>query len=164
MSHHEHAEHADARLRSAGLRVTQPRRLVYDLLREVGGHLSVGDVARALAERHQALPRVTVHNVLTDLQAAGLVMTADAGPGRTLYEVADTWHHHYVCRECRRVIDVPCVVGLKPCLEPPVDLPGTIDEAQVIFRGVCFDCAPASPSHTQSPTDSPTVPPETTDE
>lgn len=123
--------------------MTQPRLVIYQLMRELGGHLSAGDVSSQLEARDRGLPRMTIYNVLADLQRAGLVMTADAGPGRTLYEAAEEWHHHFVCRSCQRVVDVPCLEGRKPCLEPPAGVPGVVDEAQVIFRGVCFDCAPS---------------------
>ena len=128
------------RLRAAGLRATRPRTLVYRTLSEIDGHLSVDEVAAALRDRGADLPRMSVYNVVADLEAAGLVMCADAGPGRALYEVNDVWHHHFVCRVCKTVTDVPCWTGEKPCLEPPSSLPGTIDEAQVIFRGVCEKC------------------------
>lgn len=85
------------------------------------------------------LARASVYNVLDDLAAAGLVMLADAGPGRALYEVASEWHHHFVCRRCRQVIDVACEADSRPCLEATV--PGALtDEAQVIFRGLCPEC------------------------
>lgn len=129
------------RLRSVGLRVTRPRRLVYSTLREAGGHRSVDDIVRLVADRGESLPRMTIYNVVGDLTRAGLVMCADTGPGRALYEAADTWHHHYVCRVCGTVVDVPCMKGEKPCLEPPASIPGSVDEAQVIFRGVCNTCA-----------------------
>ncbi len=141
-------EEVPTRLRAANLRVTQPRPLIYRLLRELGGHLSAGDIVKELAARDQELPRMTIYNVLGDLQNAGLVMIADAGPGRTLYEASEEWHHHYVCRQCQRVIDVPCIEAKKPCLQPPTGIPGTVDEAQVIFRGICFECAQTSESDT----------------
>jgi Fur family ferric uptake transcriptional regulator len=55
------------------------------------------------------------------------------------YEVASEWHHHFVCRRCRQVIDVACEADSRPCLDATV--PGVlVDEAQVIFRGLCADC------------------------
>jgi Fur family ferric uptake transcriptional regulator len=85
---------------------------------------------------------MSIYNVMADLTEASLVMSADTGPGRALYEASDVWHHHFVCRGCGRIEDVPCLKGRKPCLLPPKGLPGsTIDEAQVIFRGHCADCA-----------------------
>lgn len=129
------------RLRQASLRVTRPRVLVYGLLRHAGGHRSVDEVITMLGTLGTRLPRMTVYNVVTDLVGAGLLMCADTGPGRALYEAADTWHHHFVCRDCGIVLDVPCVEGDKPCIQPPTALPGTVDEAQVIFRGRCEGCA-----------------------
>lgn len=69
-------------------------------------------------------------NVVCDLTAAGLLMCADTGPGRALYEATDTWHHHIVCRVCGVVIDIPCERGERPCLEPPET-----------FRGTCEQCS-----------------------
>ena len=133
-------ERAAAKLRSAGLRATQPRLAVYQALRHLGGHRSADEVASHLAEGQRPLPRTSVYNALQALQAAGLVMLADAGPGPILYEAATSWHHHFVCRECGQVIDVPCDIGSKPCLLPS-DPRLEVDEAQVIFRGRCQTCA-----------------------
>ena len=67
-------------------------------------------------------------------------MRTDRGPGTAIYELAEVWHHHFVCQECSAVINVDCVVAQKPCLH--VEIPGAIvDEAQIIFRGLCAECA-----------------------
>lgn len=127
------------RLRRAGLRATRPRILVLDFLERSHGHRSVDEILEALTASGARLPRATVYNVVRSLVSAGLLMVADAGPGRMLLEAARIWHHHFVCRECGAVLDVPCVVGAKPCLEP--DLPGAeVDEAQIIWRGRCPAC------------------------
>ena len=129
------------RLREKGLRVTRPRQVIYGLLREIGGHHSVDELFALLEGRGESIHRQSVYNVISDLQDAGLVMCADAGPGRALYEASDLWHHHFVCRVCHSVVDVPCIEGRKPCLASPENAPGEVDEAQVIFRGICHRCA-----------------------
>jgi Fur family ferric uptake transcriptional regulator len=109
-------------------------------------------VVEAFRERGIARPRATVYHVLGTLARAGLVLIADAGPGRTLYEAAGRWHHHLVCRRCGTIVDVACASATKPCLEP--DLPGAVvEEAQVIFRGLCPACAgrAAGPPRTGRP-------------
>jgi Fe2+ or Zn2+ uptake regulation protein len=138
---------ARARLRAAGLRATKPRVLVYEALRANGGHRSADDVAALLTKGGSPLPRASIYNVLADLTAAGLLMCADVGPGRALYEAAERWHHHFLCRVCGMVLDVPCIRGEKPCLDPPASLQGTVEEAQVLFRGVCDRCRAASAMH-----------------
>jgi Fe2+ or Zn2+ uptake regulation protein len=127
-------------LRAAGLRATRPRLAVLGFLREHRGrHHSAEEVTASLAATGGALLRGSVYNVLGSLASAGLVLVADTGPGRALYEAPDGWHHHFVCRVCGRVVDVPCIVGAKPCLD--AGLAGAeVDEAQIIFRGRCPAC------------------------
>ena len=132
-------------MRRAGLRVTRPRLAVYRALQALGGHRSADAIADHIAAHGDRLPRTSVYNSLESLRDAGLVMVADVGPGRALYEAATSWHHHFVCRRCGLVVDVPCVRGAKPCLE--AELAGAVvDEAQVIFRGLCPGCASGEPT------------------
>jgi len=49
-------------------------------------------------------------------------------------------HHHLVCRACGRTTDVDCVVGARPCLTPSDDAGYEVDEAEVLFWGLCPDC------------------------
>ena len=134
-----------ARLRAVGLRVTRQRLAVLEQLDRLGGHRPAEEIAGALAEAGTPLGRATLYKVLGDLVAAGLVTMADRGPGRGVYEIARSWHHHFVCRRCGTIRDVPCVVGAKPCLDPSEDV-GDVDEAQIIFRGVCPACRAAEES------------------
>ena len=62
-------------------------------------------------------------------------------------------HHHVVCRSCGIIADIDCAVGEAPCLTPS-DHDGALDgfvldEAEVIYWGLCPDCsaAQASRSH-----------------
>lgn len=135
--------HLVERLRRAGLRATRPRLIILEVLERGSGHRSIDELLDLLRARGVRLPRATVYNVIRSLVAHGLVMVADTGPGRMLVEPAQSWHHHFVCRECGAVLDVACVVGAKPCLQP--DLPGAeVDEAQVIWRGRCPRCVEKS--------------------
>lgn len=132
-------ERAAAALRTAGLRVTRPRLAVYRALARLGGHRTAEEATAALVEAGEGLPRTSVYNALEALRAAGLVMQAGTGAGPALYEVATRWHHHFVCRRCGGVTDVPCAVGAKPCLDPELD--GLdVDEAEVVYRGLCGRC------------------------
>lgn len=125
-------------LRRAGLRVTRPRLQVLAALERLSGHRTADDVAEAVAAEGHRLSRTSVYNALDALRTAGLVMVAETGSGAVLHEVAGAWHHHFVCRVCRRVVDVPVSPGEAL---PRADLPdATVDEVQVLYRGVCGDC------------------------
>jgi Fur family ferric uptake transcriptional regulator len=131
---------APGRLRAAGLRVTRQRVAILDALAALGGHRTADEVAVALAAAGDPLPRASLYHALAAMADAGALLVADAGPGTARFEIAGDWHHHLVCRACGSISDVPCATGAKPCLE--ASLPGAvIDEAQVVFRGLCPPCA-----------------------
>ena len=134
------SESATTRLRAAGLRITPGRAAAIETLQSLGGHRTVDEVAKGLAERGVKVARATVFNVLGDLATAGLVTVADAGPGAARYEVATTGHHHFVCTECASIADVPCAAEGSRCLDPVV-AGGTVTEIQVTYRGICNNCA-----------------------
>lgn len=128
------------RLRQSGLRATRPRLLVLELIERSGGHWSADSLADELRRRGERISRASVYNVLSSLTECGLVARAEAGPGCALYERADqARHHHFVCRCCDTVVDVPRAAG---ALSPArLRLPGArVEEAQVVFRGLCPDC------------------------
>ena len=128
-----------ARLRDAGLRVTAARMAVIRALEALGGHRTADEIGAALGTGGAAIPRASLYHALGALTRAEVVLVADAGPGTTRYEVAAAWHHHLVCRGCGAIST--CRARPEPaCLEP--ELPGAhVDEAQVIYRGLCASCA-----------------------
>ncbi|WP_130288855.1 Fur family transcriptional regulator [Pseudonocardia sediminis] len=128
-------------LRGASLRVTRPRLSVLSAVHSQP-HLDtdsiIGVVRADLGEvSHQA-----VYDVLRALTAAGLVrrIQPTGSPARYESRVGDN-HHHVVCRSCGTIADVDCAVGEVPCLTASDDHGFTIDEAEVIYWGVCPDCS-----------------------
>ncbi len=133
-------------LRGAALRVTRPRLAV---LHAVYGHPHadtdsiIGVVRADLGEvSHQA-----IYDVLRALTAAGLVRRIQPSGSVARYEsrVGDN-HHHVVCRSCGVVADVDCAVGEIPCLTASDDHGFAIDEAEVIYWGLCPGCLTARSS------------------
>ncbi len=134
-------DHSDIRIREAGLRATRPRMLIYELLQELRGHHPAETFIAKLRERGIHLSRASVYNVLADFTRAGLICLTDIGPGRAIYEVQEEKHHHFVCRMCGHVEDVPNTDGMIPCLEPELPCEGyEVEMAQVVFRGLCPEC------------------------
>lgn len=147
------SDYADA-LRGADLRVTRPRLAV---LKAVGGHPHA-DTDTIFGAVRVVLPEVSrqaVYDVLAALTAAGLVRKIHPSGSAARYEsrVGDN-HHHLVCRSCGTIADVDCAVGDAPCLTPsdPVDdLEGfVVDEAEVVYWGMCPDCSPKDAARSRS--------------
>jgi Fur family transcriptional regulator, stress-responsive regulator len=136
-------EHIDPlRLRDAGLRVTAPRLAVLAAVCE-GDHLAVEEIAVAARRRLGSVSTQAVYDVLRALTEAGLVRRIEpaGSPARFEGRVGDN-HHHLVCRSCGAVTDVDCAAGSAPCIEPH-DRPGfDVEEAEVIYWGLCATCGP----------------------
>lgn len=130
-------------LRSAALRVTRPRIAV---LSAVGRHPHADTevIIHAAREELPDISRQTVYDALNALTATGLVRRIQPAGSLARYEsrVGDN-HHHIVCRSCGVIADVDCAVGETPCLTASDDLGFEVDEAEVIYWGLCPECSTA---------------------
>ena len=133
-------------LRSAALRVTRPRIAVLHAVGE-NPHADTEVIIRAAREQLPDISRQTVYDALNALTATGLVRRIQPAGSLARYEtrVGDN-HHHIVCRSCGVIADVDCAVGEAPCLTASDDLGFEVDEAEVIYWGLCPDCFTAQPS------------------
>jgi Fe2+ or Zn2+ uptake regulation protein len=133
-------------LRGAGLRVTAARVALLETVRD-GDHLGVDAIASGVRGRIGHVSLQAVYEALNALTAAGLVRRIEptGSPARFEGRVGDN-HHHVVCRSCGVVADVDCAVGEAPCLTASNDRGFSIDEAEVIYWGLCPDCSTASSS------------------
>jgi len=133
-----------AHLRGAGLRVTAARVALLETVRD-GAHLDAEEIAAGVRERVGHVSLQAVYEALTALTAAGLIRRIEppGSPARFEGRVGDN-HHHLVCRTCGVVADVDCAVGRAPCLTASDDHGFAIDEAEVIYWGLCPDCTPVA--------------------
>jgi Fur family ferric uptake transcriptional regulator len=134
-----------AQLRAAGLRVTRPRLTVLDVITDADRgheHLAAATVAERARARLGSVSTQGVYDCLDALTAAGLLRRIEPAGSPARYEsrVGDN-HHHLVCRACGRVSDVACVHGAAPCLEPSDTSGFVVDEAEVVFWGLCPPCS-----------------------
>ncbi len=128
-------------LRRAGLRVTASRLAVLTAVLGEGQHRDAEAIAEAARRQLGALSTQAVYDNLRTLEEAGLVrrIQPSGHPGRYEARVGDN-HHHLVCRRCGMTADVDCVVGAAPCLEPSAEHGFVVEEAEVIFWGLCPRC------------------------
>ena len=133
-------------LRGAGLRVTAVRVALLEAVRH-GDHLGVEALAVGVRERVGHVSLQAVYEALNALAATGLVRRIQpaGSPARFEGRIGDN-HHHVICRACGAVADVDCAVGEAPCLTAADDHGFEIDEAEVIYWGLCPDCSTARSS------------------
>jgi Fur family ferric uptake transcriptional regulator len=133
-------------LRGAALRVTRPRVAVLTAVYE-HPHADTDSIIGVAREDLGEVSHQAVYDVLRALTAAGLVRRIQPSGSVARYEsrVGDN-HHHVVCRSCGSLADVDCAVGTTPCLTASDDHGFAIDEAEVIYWGLCPTCSTAPSS------------------
>ncbi len=134
----------DSALRGAGLKATAGRVAVLGALDSMA-HTDAERVYRTVSAVLPTTSIQSVHNILADLTAAGLVRRIEPAGSAALYErrIGDN-HHHIVCTACGAVADVDCVVGEAPCLTPSSAGGFTVQTAEVTFWGLCPSCQKAA--------------------
>jgi Fur family transcriptional regulator, ferric uptake regulator len=98
-------EQPSQELKTAGLKVTQPRLRVLSVLEsDPSRHWSAEDVYRALTSLDAEIGLATVYRVLTQFESAGLVVRRRFSEGHALYELDRGPHHdHIVCVDCGHI-------------------------------------------------------------
>jgi Fur family ferric uptake transcriptional regulator len=131
---------AEASLRQAALRVTRPRLAVLAAVHE-HPHADTDSIIRFVRADIGEVSTQAVYDVLRALTAARLVRCIEPAGSVPRYEsrVGDN-HHHLVCRSCGDIVDVDCATGNAPCLHASNDHGYAIDEAEVVFWGLCPEC------------------------
>lgn len=140
---------ASAAVRASGGRMTAQRRLILDVLNELGGHPTAEEIFTGARERDPALHVSTVYRTLAWLENAGLVSHChlDSGPDGERSErydpVTPVEHHHFVCTACDRVIEFesPRIDAIKAQFvrEHAAD----VQRAALTLYGLCEECRQA---------------------
>jgi Fur family ferric uptake transcriptional regulator len=131
-------------IRQAGLRVTQPRLAVLQVLTKYARPLSHADLIDALDG--QGFDRVTLYRNLNDLADAGIVARTEVGDRVWRFELRSGddmhagGHPHFTCTDCGAVACLPDSVVR---INKSGRLPRSVREhsVEVSLRGVCDRCS-----------------------
>lgn len=130
-------------LESSGLRCTPQRHCVMAFLAESNGHPTAAEIFEGVNRLDPRSSRATTYNNLRDLVQAGLVREVAVEGRAARFDAKAIRHHHFICDRCGTVEDVEWY-------DVPRPAPGslgkrTLRECELIARGLCAKCAPASP-------------------
>ena len=127
-------------LRRHGVQVTAQRLAVLGAVSR-HPHGTADDIAKAVRVEIGGISRQAVYDALGVLAEKGLIRRIQPAGSPARYEdrTGDN-HHHLICRGCGRTVDVDCAVGSAPCLNPDDDAGYAIDEAEVVYWGLCPEC------------------------
>jgi Fe2+ or Zn2+ uptake regulation protein len=126
--------------RDHGLRVTPQRQAIFRLLSDNDRHPTVDALYEAASADMPTISLKTVYQTVHDLEELGQVSLLDLGTGSVRVDpnVEDD-HQHLVCSVCGMVRDVP--LDASPRLPVQYRRDFAVDAVDVIFRGVCEECA-----------------------
>lgn len=126
-------------LRAAGLRATRQRVALLEVLIANNVPNSVEDLVHQSKDQ---MDLATAYRGVQEFERAGIARSMVRKGGSTLYEVADTHHHHVVCRACGLIEDVD--VCLPKSLNMKLLATATkfvrIDDHAIEFFGLCRAC------------------------
>lgn len=80
-------------IKSAGLKATPQRRLVYEAMRKLG-HATVDDVAASIKTEHMSINISTIYRVMESFCAVGLLSKMNHPDGKTYFDITTKEHHH----------------------------------------------------------------------
>lgn len=129
------------RLRSRGWRMTPQRAAIAAALDEAHGHFTAEQVHAAVRRGGTRVSLATVYNTLAALAAGGELREVHAGRGAALFDVNAHPHHHLVCDECGRLVDVDAGVARDVRLPESQAQGFEVRGVDVVFHGLCDACA-----------------------
>ena len=126
-------------IKSKGLRLTQQRKTLIEVLLKFRVPFSADDLKEELSDTKIDL--ATIYRALQSFQDLGLLQRIDFNDGVARYEYQNESHHHHhiVCTECRKVEVVDfCVVKGQEELIRKMGYQDVFHKLE--FFGVCKDC------------------------
>lgn len=127
-------------LAGSGLRCTPQRYAVLALLMEDNRHPTAAEIFEAVNRLDPRSSRATTYNNLRDLVQAGLVREVAIEGRAARYDATGMRHHHFICDKCGNVEDIDWYEVPKPATVSSDKR--IVRECEVIFRGLCSQCAP----------------------
>ena len=130
--------------RARGLKVTPQRQAVFRALHRNQVHPSAEAVYAEVAHDMPTISLRTVYQTLGDLAEMGEILQLELGTGAARFDPNIDPHHHLVCERCGLVRDVVVEQAeIRPTVTPENEgfrIIGT----EIVFRGLCADCAQAT--------------------
>lgn len=124
----------------AGLKYSRQREAVLAYLQSTKLHPTADTVYRNIRKQFPRISLGTVYRNLNLLADSGRILRLDCGDGAERFDATTEPHHHFVCRSCGRVLDMPMRGPDDLDSEAGRDFPGEIEGHRIYFYGICGEC------------------------
>lgn len=128
-----------------GFKRTPQRLAILEYLDGNTSHPSAEEIYKAVSKKYRSMSFATVYNTLNTLVEAGAIQDLTIDPERRRYDPNTQTHHHLICVECRKVVDVhePIKVEMPRSIAAEFAVLGT----HIEFFGYCPLCRKKKRSH-----------------
>jgi Fur family ferric uptake transcriptional regulator len=129
------------RLSEQGYRLTPQRIMVLSAIENARNHISAEEIYAQVRAKYRHVNISTVYRTLDLLKSLGLVTETDLGGGRVRYHPMEKGHHHHlVCQDCGRIIDLDesVLASLKSQLRREYNFDADMKHLGIFGR--CGDC------------------------
>lgn len=132
-------------VRARGGRITTPRRaIITALLAADNEHVTAEQLADTVQRAHPDVHRSTVYRTLEALTEMGVIGHVHLGHSPAVYHFTDEFtdqpHHHMVCQDCGRVVELPLSVLTSLQRTISRDYGFDLDATHFALTGRCSDC------------------------
>ena len=124
-------------LAEKGIKPTYQRMKILEYLETHHNHPTVETIYKALYKKVPTLSKTTVYNTLDIFRKYGLVALLATPDSEARYEYNYDFHHHFICKQCGNIIDIPVKCSFSAYLERQGH---HVDEVHGNFIGICKDC------------------------
>lgn len=125
------------RLKQRGVTLTPQRMAVIEFLIKSSNHPCVDTIYQAIKKKYPSISPATVYSTLQLLKEMGEIQELHIRGDRACFDPNPEPHHHFLCRICKRIIDIEIecpIYGVKQVEGHKVE------EIQAYFYGVCSEC------------------------
>lgn len=126
-------------LREKAVKVTPQRVAVLEFLYENPDHPSADEVYRQVQRRYPNISRATIYNTIKALTENGLLQEILVQQEKTHVDWNVSSHHHFRCKQCGKVEDVPYEVLTAEKVAERLE-GHQVDKVRVLMEGSCKNC------------------------
>lgn len=131
-----------------GYRITLPRRLIVQLLKQVAGHPNAKELYLRINKKHPEIGLTTIYRTLDLLVQLRIINKFDFGDGLARYELSSLCrqhHHHIICTKCCQIIDYSDSLEKENYIEKLEEeisarYKFSISDYEIQFYGTCEKC------------------------
>lgn len=134
-----------ARLRSAGVRLTAPRRLVLAALVEAGSHTTAEELHRLVQRHHPDVSASSIYRTMDLLADLHIVEHVHLGHGPAQFHLTHEEHAHLVCNGCGLIVELAAETSGRFAETVLTELDFHLDLGHFALTGWCGNCRPPEP-------------------